>query len=109
MRLRRKPALILMVTIVVCQLLGEVRAAAEIKAAGKLLIPSAAGEKSCKGVLRITRSVIRIECDKKIFQPFNLDEPRQQRLNIKASELIKIEIDEKACPGQPDQKSPKGL
>lgn len=95
MRLRRKPALIFMVTIVVCQLLGEVKVAAEIKAAGKLLIPSAAGEKSYKGVLRITRAVIRIECDEKIFKPFNLDEPGRKQLNIKASEIIKIEIDEK--------------
>ncbi|UCH92933.1 MAG: hypothetical protein JSV88_21930 [Candidatus Aminicenantes bacterium] len=89
--MRVKTGIIIMVFVMACQLSGE------IKAAGKLLIPGAgSGEKSYKGVLTITRAVIRIECDKKIFQPFNqFDAPKQERLNIKASELLRIEINEK--------------
>jgi len=80
-----------MIILLVGQLLGN------LKITGKLLIPTATGgEKSYKGVLTITRAKIRIECDQKIFQPLNeLDAPRQARLNIKASDLETIEIDEK--------------
>lgn len=96
MRARRKPVLIVMVIILVGQLLWEIEAAAAIKVTGKLLIPNAGGrEKSYNCVLTITRALIRIECDKKIFQPFNeFDAPRESRLNIKASDLERIEIDE---------------
>lgn len=90
MRARRKPTLIVMIFLLVGQLLGH------IKITGKLLIPAAiGGVKSYKGVLTITRAKIRIECNKKIFQPFNEFEAlRQSRLNINASELERIEIDE---------------
>jgi hypothetical protein len=90
MRARRKPTLIVMIFLLVGQLLGH------IKITGKLLIPAAiGGEKSYKGVLTITRAKIRIKCDQKIFQPFNeFEAPRQSRLNIKASDLERIEIDE---------------
>jgi hypothetical protein len=70
-------------------------AAAAIKIPAKLLIPTAAGQKPYKAVITITRAVVRIDCEKKIFQPFNLDTPRQQQLNINASDLVRIEIDEK--------------
>ena len=68
-----------------------------IKIDGTLLIPTAGdGQKSYKGVLTITRSLIRIECDKQIFQPFNqFESPKQKRLNINTSEVERIEIDEK--------------
>jgi hypothetical protein len=97
MKASRRSVLIVMIIILVSQLLGENEAAAAIKVTGKLLIPTTGGgEKSYKGVLTITRAKIRIECDKKIFQPFNeFDAPRQERLNINASELERIEIDEK--------------
>jgi hypothetical protein len=87
---RRRAVLIIMVIILAGQLFGF------IKITGKLLIPDAiGGEKSYKCVLTITRAKIRIECDKEIFQPFNeFDAPRQSRLNIKASDLETIEIDE---------------
>jgi hypothetical protein len=90
MRARRKPTLIVMIILLMGQLLGN------IKITGKLLIPAAiGGEKSYKGILTITRAKIRIECDKKIFQPFNeFEAPRQSRLNINASDLERIEIDE---------------
>ncbi|MGD2090030.1 MAG: hypothetical protein PVH61_27890 [Candidatus Aminicenantes bacterium] len=90
MRARRKPTLIVMIILLVGQLLGN------IKITSKLLMPTTGGgEKSFKGVLTITRAKIRIECHKKIFQPFNeFDAPRQSRLNINAADLEKIEIDE---------------
>jgi len=86
-----KMGVVIMVIVMHCQLSGN------IKITGKLLIPTTGGgEKSYKGVLTITRAKIRIECDQKIFQPFNkFDAPRQARLNIKASDLETIEIDEK--------------
>lgn len=89
---RRREVLIIMVIILAGQLLGY------IKVTGKLLIPAAiGGEKSYNGILTITRALIRVECDKKIFQTFNeFDTPRQSRLNINASDLARIEIDEDA-------------
>lgn len=89
--MRFKMGLIIMVFIMAGKLSGN------IKVAGRLLIPAAGGvEKSYQGVLTITRSLIRIECDKKIFQPFNeFDAPKQNRLNINTSDLSLIEIDEK--------------
>ena len=89
MRAGRKMVLIVIFIILVGQLLGN------IKVTGRLLIPTAEGQKPYKAVMVITRAVVRIECDKKIFQPFNLDAPRQQRLNINASDLVRIEIDER--------------
>jgi hypothetical protein len=90
MQTKRKPIMIIMVIILLTgQLLGD------IKAAGKLLIPTAKGNKPYNAVIIITRALVRIECEKKIFQPFNLDAPKQQRLNINASELVRIEIEQK--------------
>jgi hypothetical protein len=89
--MRFKMGLIIMVFIMAGKLSGN------IKVAGRLLIPAAGGvEKSYQGVLTITRAVIRIECYKKIFQPFNeFDAPKQTRLNINTSEVVRIEIDER--------------
>jgi hypothetical protein len=89
MRARRKMVLIVMVIVLGGQLLGN------IKVTGRLLIPTAEGQKPYKAVMVITRAVVRIECEKKIFQPFNLDAPTQQRLKINASDLVRIEIDER--------------
>ncbi len=88
--MRFKMGVIIMVIIMVGKLSGN------IKIGGRLLIPIAGGgQKSYKGVLTITRSLIRIECDKQIFQPFNqFESPKQKRLNINTSEILRIEIDE---------------
>jgi hypothetical protein len=90
-------AVIIMVSIIALLLLGKSEADAAIKPSGRLLIPSAdGGQKAYKAVLMIKRSLIRIECDKKIFQPFNeFDAPKQNRLDINTSELMSIKIDAK--------------
>lgn len=95
MRDRRRPFLVVMIIIVVGQLLGGSKAAAAIKITGRLLIPIAKGkQRSYRGVLTITRAKIRVECDKKIFQPLNeFTAPKQKRLDIDTSELLEIEID----------------
>jgi len=89
--MRFKMGVVIMVIIMAGKLSGN------IKIGGRLLIPTAGGgQKSYKGVLTITRSLIRIESDKQIFQPFNqFESPKQKRLNINTSEVVKIEIDEK--------------
>jgi hypothetical protein len=89
--MRFKTAMAIMSILMVFQLFGD------IKVTGELLIPTAGGgEKSYKGVLTITRALISIECDKKIFQPFNeFEAPKQKRLNINASEVVWIEINGK--------------
>jgi hypothetical protein len=83
----RVKLLIVMTIILASQLLGE------IKAGGKLLIPTATGEKPYKCVMVITRAEIRLECDKRIFQPFNqFDTPKQAKLKVNTAEIYKIQI-----------------
>jgi hypothetical protein len=93
---KRRPVLVIMIIIVVGQLLGETKAAAAIKITGRLLIPTAKSrQRPYQAVLKITRAKIRVECDKRIFQPFNeFAAPKQKRLDIDTSELLEIEIDE---------------
>jgi hypothetical protein len=88
MRARRKPVLIAMVIILVAQLLGEVKTAT-----GKLLIPTAAGEKPYNCVMVITPAEIGIECTMKIFQPFNqFGTPRQAKIKMNTAEIEEIQV-----------------
>jgi hypothetical protein len=91
MQAEMKPIMIIMVIILLTgQLLGD------IKATGKLLIPTAKGNKPYNAVIIITRAVVRIECEKKIFKPFNeFDAPKQARLKVNTAEIYKIQISKK--------------
>jgi hypothetical protein len=69
------------------QLLGN------IKVAGRLLIPTAGGEKPYNCVMVITRASIEIECALKIFQPFNqFDAPKQTKIRVNTAEVEEIQI-----------------
>lgn len=84
-----KPILIIMVIILlVGHLLGEIKATA-----GKLLIPTSAGEKPYNCVMIITKAGIEFKCTMKIFQPFNqFDTPRQAKIRVKAAEVEEVQI-----------------
>lgn len=88
--MRIKLLIVMMIILGVSQLLGE------IKLTGKLLIPTAKGEKQYDAVITITRAEIMIECAKKIFQSFNeFDVPKQARLKVNTAEIYKIQIRKK--------------
>jgi hypothetical protein len=91
MQAQKKTIMIIMVIILLTgQILGD------IKAAGKLLIPAAAGEKQYDAVITITQAEIMIECVKKIFQPFNeFDAPKQAKIKVSTAEIYKIQITKK--------------
>jgi len=95
--IRFKMGVVILVIIMAVMLLGKNKAAASIKVTGRLLIPTACGgKKSYKGVLTITKAVIMIECERKIFKPFNeFYALKQSRLNINTSEVVRIEINGK--------------
>lgn len=85
--MRIKLLIVMMIILGVCQLLGE------IKVKGKLLIPTATGEKPYKCVMVIKRTEIWIECALKIFQPFNqFDTPKQAKIIVSKAEVEKIYI-----------------
>ena len=66
---------------------------AEIKATGKLLIPTADGKKPYKCVIVFTQTEISFECDKKIFQSFNLfDTPKQAAIKVSTAEVKRITL-----------------
>jgi hypothetical protein len=92
MQAERKPILIIMVIILLTgQLLGQIKA----KAAGKLIITTANGEKPYDAVITMTRAEIMIECAKKIFQPFNeFDAPKQAKIKVCTAEVEEIQIQE---------------
>lgn len=78
---------IIMVIVMVYQLLGE------IKAAVKLLITTANGEKPYNCVMIISKSEISLECDKKIFQLFNeFETPKQSKIKLDTAEVEEIQI-----------------
>ena len=91
MQARKKTIMIIMViTMAAGLLLGE------IKAAGKLLIPTANGEKRYDVIITITQKEIMIKCSKKIFQPFNeFDAPKQSKIRLKTAGIYKIQITKK--------------
>lgn len=65
----------------------------EIKAAGKLLIPTAKGEYQYDAVITITRAEIGIECALKIFQPFNqFDAPKKAKINVSTGEVEEVQV-----------------
>jgi hypothetical protein len=87
---------VILVIIMAGLLLGKKNAVAAIKITGGLLIPTAGGKQSYRGILTITRAKIRVECDRKIFKPFNeFDAPKQSWLNLDTSQVVRIEFDEK--------------
>ena len=66
--------LIVMIILGACHLLGE------IKLTGKLLFPTAKGEKQYDAVITITRAEILIDCaSNRLFGPFTLLWARIQR------------------------------
>jgi hypothetical protein len=65
----------------------------EIKATGKLLIPSACGEKPYNCIIVVKEALIEIECTKKIFQPFNqFDAPKQTKIVINTEEIKELQM-----------------
>jgi len=77
-------------------LTGYVLGQIEVKAAGKFLIPTAGGVKEYEGVITFTKAGVEIECQKKIFQPFNeFDTPKQRKLSIAPADLKEIWFDKK--------------
>ena len=88
MCVQRKMGFIIMIIIMVIgQLLGE------IKAVGRILIPTANGEKPFKCLMVITPTGIEVECALKIFQPFNLfDAPKQAKIMVNTAEIEDIQV-----------------
>lgn len=88
MSTKRKVVLVIMIIILTGRLLGE------IKAAGKLLIPTSEGkEKSYRGVITITRAEILIECQAKIFQPLNdFEAPKKSCLKINTADVLRMSL-----------------
>jgi len=81
---------VIMVIVMVYHLLGE------IKARGKLSIASASGEKYYDVVITIKQAEIMIECEKKIFQPFNeFDAPKQAKIKVSTAEVYEIVFNKK--------------
>ncbi|MCP4221352.1 MAG: hypothetical protein GY765_42395 [bacterium] len=67
--------------------------AVELKAPGKLVLDTMGNYKYFRGVIKITDRGITIECEKRIFQPYNaFDEPRIQQLFVEARALRKLKI-----------------
>jgi hypothetical protein len=72
------------------QLLGQM---GQIKAVGKILIPTASGEKCYDAVINITQDKVEIECSKKIFQLFNeFDTPLYRKLKVNNEEISNISV-----------------
>lgn len=88
MKAETKPIIIFVVIIILFgQLFGE------ITAPGKLIIPTAKGEKKYNAIITVTQTGIMIKCSKKIFQPFNeFDVPKQAKLLINTAEVEEIQI-----------------
>ena len=64
-----------------------------IEVAGKLLIPTAKGEKKYDAVITVTQTGIMIKCSKKIFQRFNeFDAPKQSKIKLNTAEVEEIQI-----------------
>jgi hypothetical protein len=64
---------------------------------GDFLIPDAEGGKAYRCVIVITQQEIVFECNKRIFQPFNLFEaPKQTKIQLSMSLVTDIEIHNKS-------------
>lgn len=86
--MKRKPGIMALVIIL---LAGNLNLLGQIKAAGKLLIPTAGEDKSYKGFITITQAEIKIECDKKIFQRFNeFNSSKTREIKVNTSEVREI-------------------
>ncbi|NIM17294.1 MAG: hypothetical protein GTO45_35270 [Candidatus Aminicenantes bacterium] len=67
----------------------------QIKAAGKLIIPSADGDKHFKAVIRITPTELEIECSEKIFRRFNaFHTPKYRKMRVNTMEISEICVSE---------------
>ena len=67
----------------------------QIKAAGKLIIPTANGDKPYKAVICITRSELEIECSEKIFRHFNaFNTPKYKKMRVNTMEISEICVSE---------------
>jgi hypothetical protein len=65
----------------------------QVKAAGKLLIPTADIKKPYQAVITITRAEIVIECQEKIFQLFNkFKAPKHRKIRVKTAELSRLYV-----------------
>lgn len=83
-----KMGVIFAVMVMTGQVFGEIKAAA-----GEFLVPTAIGEARYKGTITITSAVIEIECQEKIFQPFNESKaPKQDAIRINTGEVERISL-----------------
>ncbi len=92
MQAKRKPGIIGLVIIfyVFSNLSGD------IKVTGEFVLPTAEGEKSYKSVIFITSVEITIQCNQKIFHPFNLfNVPKQSVFKLPIVEVKAIEVSTK--------------
>lgn len=81
---------ILFIILVMIFITGQL--SGNVKVTGKLLIPTAKGEKKYRAVITFTRAEICIECYKKIFQPLNeFDTPKQAKIVINTAEVEEIQ------------------
>ncbi len=63
----------------------------QVRAAGKLVIPSADGNKPFKAVIRITPAELEIECSEKIFRRFNaFNTPTYGKMRVNTREISEI-------------------
>jgi hypothetical protein len=71
-------------------LLGQM---GKIKVVGKLLIPTASGDKPYNCVMVIKQEGIEIKCTMKIFQPLNqFDTPRQSKIRVNMADVDEVQI-----------------
>ena len=91
MGIKRKRAIITLVTILLLagHLLGN------IKATGKLLIPTAGGIKEYKALIFLNRLEMLIECGEEIFKLFNdFKAPKSRKMKADTAEIVEILIQE---------------
>lgn len=82
---------IIFIVLVMIFLTGKL--SGNIKVTGKLLIPTAKGERMYDSVITFTRVEICIECLKEIFQPFNeFDSPKHAKIVVNTAEIEEIQI-----------------
>jgi hypothetical protein len=87
----RKLVIIILILILTVGLLLGLK---QVKATGKILIPTAIGNRSYKATFTITKDKIEIECRKKIFRCFNdFESPMYRKLEFNTEDIEEITID----------------